>query len=176
MEVLNQSNQMIMAFLGQNPYYKKGKYRLNKYCFIHDYKGVKLILNELTRSMVAMAENEFANIYEVEKAYDDPSLEYVLFLIQNFFLVEETYDEAEKLEEIRNHLRPVIDDLYLKECYDYVILPTTTCNARCFYCYESPMKKMPMSIDMAERVARYIMKKAPNKDRTLALKIGRAHV
>ena len=170
MEILNQSNEIIMSFLGLNPYFKDKKYRLNKYCFIHDYKGVKLILNELTRSMVVMREDEFANIYEIEKAYDDTSLEYVLFLIKNYFLVLKDYKEEEKLEQLRKHFRPIIDDLYLKECYDYILLPTTTCNARCFYCYESKLKKMPMSIDMAERVARYIMKKAPNKENVLSLR------
>ena len=170
MEILKTSSENVMQFLGYNPYYKDKKYRLNKYCFIHNYKGVKLILNELTRSMVAIREDEFSNIYEIEKAYDDPNLEYVLYLIKNYFLVLEDYNECEKLELIREHERPVIDDLYLKEVYDYIILPTTTCNARCFYCYEKPMSKMPMSIDMAERVSRYIMKKAPNKNNTIVLR------
>ena len=170
MEILNQSNERMMILLGRNPFFKNKKYRLNKYCFIHDYKGVKVILNELTRSVVAMSNEEFSKIYDIENAYSDPKLDFIAYLIDNFFLVLEDYNEAEILDSIREKMRVVIDDKYLKECYDFIIFPTTTCNARCFYCYENPMKKMPMTIDMADRVTRYIMKKAPNKDRELNLR------
>ena len=167
MEILNQSDERMLLLLGHNPFYKNKKYRLNKYCFIHDYKGVKLMLNELTRCAVAMSEEEFSKIYEIENAYTDPKLEFVAYLIDNFFLVLEDYNETEILDNLRDKLRPIIDDKYLKECYDFIVYPTTTCNARCFYCYENPMKKMPMSLDMADRVTRYIMKKAPNKEKEL---------
>ena len=170
MEILNQSDERMLLLLGHNPFYKNKKYRLNKYCFIHDYKGVKLMLNELTRCAVAMSEEEFSKIYEIENAYTDPKLEFVAYLIDNFFLVLEDYNETEILDNLRDKLRPIIDDKYLKECYDFIVYPTTTCNARCFYCYENPMKKMPMSLDMADRVTRYIMKKAPNKEKELHLR------
>ena len=170
MEILKQSSDQMMILLGKNPFYKDKKYRLNKYCFIHDYKGVKLILNHLSCSMVAMTEEEFDRIYETKNAYTDPEIEYVGWLIDNFYLVLEDYNEKEITDKLKEHLRVVIDDNYLRECYDYIMFPTTTCNARCFYCYENPMKKMPMSIDMAEKVARYIMKKAPNKDKLLSLR------
>ena len=172
MEILKESSEKMLILLGKNPFYKNRKYRLNKYCLIHDYQGVRLILNHLTCSMVAMSYEEFDTINDTENAYTDPSLEYLAYLIDNYFLVLDDYNEEEVTDKLKEHLRKnnVIDDNYLRECYEYIMFPTTTCNARCFYCYENPMKKMPMTIDMAERVARYIMKKAPDKNRTIGLR------
>ena len=44
----------------------------------------------------------------------------------------------------------------------YVIFTTLDCNARCFYCYELKSKgKTPMSIETAEKVAKYIITHCP---------------
>ena len=106
----------------------------------------------------------FGGLYH-EFAYQGPCLKSTEIAIEYIFGLKNK--PSPDLLFIKN---TVIDDNYLKECYDFIMFPTTTCNARCFYCYENPMKKMPMTIDMAERVARYIMKKAPDKNRTVGLR------
>ena len=171
MDVINQPNNEILFLMGKNPFFRNQKYRLNKYCFIHDYDNVKLILNEMTRSLVSITNEEFEKIYDLTNVYKDEKLEYIEFLIENYFLVLEDYDEASVIDKIREFYRPKIDDNYLKEAYDFIIYPTTTCNARCFYCYEKPMSnKKPMSLETAEIVSKYIMKKAPNKNNEIILR------
>lgn len=170
MNVIEQPNRDLLLLLGENPFYKDKKYRLNKYCLIHDYKGVKLIHNSFTRATISITEEELEKTKDLTNIYGTIEWEYVEFLISNYFLVLEDYDEATQIDWLRTKFRKVIDDKYLKEVYDYILYPTTTCNARCFYCYEKPMSKMPMSIEMAEKVAQYILKKAVNKDKTILLR------
>jgi sulfatase maturation enzyme AslB (radical SAM superfamily) len=164
MNVIFQPNDQILLLLGHNSYFKNQKYRLNKYCFIHDYMDVKLIYNHMTRAFISIT-NE-----ELEKIYDNPNIDYVKFLRDSWFLVQEDFNEKEVTDKLKEHFRITIDDNYLTEIYDFVILPTTTCNARCFYCYEKNMSKKPMSLETAEKVASYIMKKGEKKERPIRLR------
>ena len=172
MNVLEQPNRELLVLLGENPYYKNKKYRFNKYCLFHKYKGVNLIHNAMTRSSISISDEELEKIdlNDLGTIFDTKEFEYVDFLIKNYFLVLEDFNEAEQTDWMRTKYRKVIDDAYLSEVYDYILYPTTTCNARCFYCYEKPMKKMPMTIEMAEKVANYIMKKAKDPKRSIQLR------
>ena len=83
MDVINQPNQEILFLMGKNPFYRNKKYRLNKYCFIHNCENVKLILNEMTRSLVSITNEEFEKIYDLTNVYIDNKLDYIEFLIEN---------------------------------------------------------------------------------------------
>ena len=63
MNVINQSNRQIMFLLGKNPFFKNKKYRLNKYCLIHEIENCKLILNEMTRAMISITNKELERIF-----------------------------------------------------------------------------------------------------------------
>lgn len=43
----------------------------------------------------------------------------------------------------------------------YIILPTSECNARCFYCYENGKRQISMTEKTAEDIADFIMRKTP---------------
>ena len=43
-----------------------------------------------------------------------------------------------------------------KNITGYTIFPTTDCNARCFYCFELDRSRIPMSVETARKVVRYI--------------------
>jgi radical SAM protein with 4Fe4S-binding SPASM domain len=129
-----------------------------------DMPDCKLIFNHMTRAMVSMSYEEFDNIFNMTDSdqYD--------FLFRNYFLVEESYDEMAEIDKVRAHLSIPIDDKYMDELYQFLILPTTGCNARCFYCYERNMKKSAMTEETAEKVVQYICKKAKKKDRKITLR------
>ena len=46
----------------------------------------------------------------------------------------------------------------------YTILPTTACNARCFYCFEGEFKPTNMSLKVAEDIAKFILKTKSSND------------
>lgn len=164
MNVIRQPNKEVKFLLGRNLYFVKNKYRWNKYCVMKDMVDCKLIFNHMTRAMVSMSYAEFDNIFNnVESEQYD-------FLFENYFIVEESYNEMEAIDKVRAHFSIPIDDRYLDEVYQFLILPTTGCNARCFYCYERKMSKSVMTEETAEKVVQYICKKAKKKDRHITLR------
>lgn len=153
MDVVMQPSKSIMQLIGNQAKNKNKKYRFNKFCLFIDLEnGDKLIMNEMTKSLVRIRPEEF------EKIFSDESLDYLNFLYRNYFLVPEEFDEISVIEEYREKTRSIITDSYLDSVNQFTILTTTKCNARCFYCYELKSKgKHHMTAETAEKVADYII-------------------
>ena len=164
MEVIQYSNDTELQLLGGFQLRTKGKkYRFNKFCVKIETEDGTLIRNYLTGSLVLLRPVEMINLETT-----DPC-DYVDFLISNYYLVPENYDEEAILKVIRERQSIPITDNYLDHPIHFTILTTTTCNARCFYCYELKVKgKTPMSLETAEKVAKYIIGCAP-KDQQITL-------
>lgn len=157
MEIVKLANQDSIIRLGGEQQRTKGKkYRLNKFCLQTEVEEGTLIYNGLSGALVMIKPVELMNIFT-----EDPC-DYVDFLIANWFLVPENYNEDEILDIIKNNKKIPLTDTYLDHPSSFTIFTTTTCNARCFYCYELKTKgKTPMSMETAEKVAKYIVNCAP---------------
>ena len=153
MKVIKQSNNEILNYLGGPQFRTKGrKYRLNRYCLQQEVDEGTLIHNGLTGSEVLIRPFELMNIFTTSKC------DYADFLLKNYFIVPEEYDEEEVVNVIRSKFQKHIPVNYLDHPYKFIILTTTRCNARCFYCYEMNSKgKTHMSYETAEKVAEYIL-------------------
>ena len=163
MNVIQQPNTEITLLLGKHRYFKDKKYRLNKFCIIDELEdGTMLIFNSMTRAMVSIGEHEKDLMYVSGNDRFN-------FLFDNYFIVEEDYDEEAEVDRIRFTWAPVIDDRYIEERYSFLIVTTTGCNARCFYCYERHMSKVPMTLKTAEDVVAYILRKAKDPNRSITL-------
>lgn len=123
-----------------------------KYNMIVDIDGGKLIFNELTRAIIFMSNEEFNDVFNVDR------FEY---LYRNYFIVPEDFNEMEVTDRIRKQFQKEIDDLYLTKVSAYNILTTTKCNARCFYCYELKTHKEHMTEQTARDIVEYISKHSP---------------
>ena len=157
MDIVIQPNQEIIRQIGGPQYRVYGrKYRLNKYCLEHKIKEGTLIYNAMTGSLVFLRSYERINIFT-----EDPC-DYAEFLLNNYFIVPEQFEEKPLVDMIRERKWQPITYNYLDSPRHFTILTTTTCNARCFYCYELKSKgKTPMSIETAEKVAKYIITHCP---------------
>lgn len=156
MNILIRPNDVILGILGIHPRFKDKKYRFNKFCIIENIMNGKVIMNHLTYCMIFMTNNEYKTIFDVNN-----NEAYVKFLYDTYFLVEEDFDERKFINEFRKKHQSPIDDYTLDKIYDYTILTTTACNARCFYCYEHGVKKKTMTVQTAEKLANYIIEHAP---------------
>lgn len=137
------------------------KYRLMKYCLIQDVDGGKLIFNNLVKSLVWIKNSEYENLIEDW----DIKYDYVNFLLKNYFVVPEDFNEYDIVNQLRNKRMPVITDNWLEHPTGFTILTTTQCNARCFYCYENPIKnKKPMTKKTAKSIVKYIQRVSPTKN------------
>jgi len=79
-------------------------------------------------------------------------------LSENFFIVPNEFDEIKFLEQVRNVIKLI--DSHNKYVNRFTILPTTGCNARCYYCFEAGAKIYSMDEKTAVDVADYIIKKS----------------
>ena len=154
MNVIRKSSQDVMSFLGGSQ--KKVKtfnYRLNKFVVVSQYSEDEFIwYNTFTGSIVSIKD------YEVENISIDEPCNYAEFLVQNYFLVPEQFDEEALVKEYRRRKTVPVTANYLTKLKHFTIMTTTKCNARCFYCYQMHSKhKQHMTEETAHKVAKYII-------------------
>ena len=101
-----------------------------------------LLFHILTRELVLLSDEEYANILELEE------------LKARWFVVPEQMDEMKKADMVRWILRSTAKKP--KNTNNYIVMPTTDCHARCFYCFEKGRSRIPMSEETAHKTARYI--------------------
>lgn len=167
MDVLMQSNQQYLNMLGSNYPNSDKKHRFMKYLIYYDVDGGKAIFNELTRSFIWLTNDQFYNVFKNETSV------YVDYMWENFFLVNEDFDEHKEVLRIKNELRPKYDDpTYAASGYftQYTMFTTTACNARCFYCYEKGLKQKPMTSETARKIGEYIIRTAKKNGERLELR------
>ena len=106
-----------------------------------------LLYHLMTNSLVLL------NGDEAKLLDEDPSK--VDGLVENWFAVPESHDDRKLALEVR-----AVGKMLRKQAggiRSFTVLPTTDCNARCFYCYEKGRSRIPMSGSVAEAAASYII-------------------
>ena len=118
-------------------------YRLMTYVLQQPVTDGLLLYNTLTCSLVLLTPDE-ANDLTAQGE-----------LIDRWFLVPQGHDDRKLCRQVRQMaalLTPAP-----KVVTTYTILPTTGCNARCFYCYEQGTRPVTMTAETASQVVRYIV-------------------
>ena len=146
-----------IAQLWGHPQPKDVKYRLMKYLLRADVEDGILLQNTVTEQMVLLSDEEAKAVNELPA---NPS-ESMKELIENHFLVPEDFNEYSSVKQLRT--------IYQKRAQGdsinhYIILPTTYCNARCFYCYESNYPRVHMTEETADKLIDYIAEHRKGKD------------
>ena len=132
-----------------NPTQKDTTYRLMKYLLYCEFEDKILLHNTVTGQLVELT-NEEAQL--IQRLPLKPT-EHMSDLIANHFLVPEYFDEYKSVNQLRliyQRRRPG------NRINHFIILPTTFCNARCFYCYESGYPHVHMTEETAEKLIDYI--------------------
>ena len=86
--------------------------------------------------------SEFLNgdVNELENLHP----EFYQALLDGHFIVDESIDEVEEVEQLR------LANLSDKTQYHLTINPTLDCNFHCWYCYESKVKGSEMSVELVK--------------------------
>ena len=117
------------------------QYRYSTYCVTVPCEDGTLLYHTLTGELLLLS-----------SALEEADREW---MIEHWFLVPEGFDEKAKTDQLR-----VIAGMLKKKSTrktGFTILTTTDCNARCFYCYEIGLKRIPMTPETAVKVANYIV-------------------
>ena len=119
------------------------RYRLMTYVLQQPVTDGLLLYNTLTCSLVLLTPDE-ANDLTAQGE-----------LIDRWFLVPQGHDDRKLCRQVRQ--MAVLLTPAPKVVTTYTILPTTGCNARCFYCYEQGTRPVTMTAETASQVVRYIV-------------------
>ena len=158
MTIILEPNSFILNTLGQQKNIDRNFYRKFTYTFLLKKENKFLFYNMLTREMLSLTEDEYMSVFTNE--YNNTT--FYEYLIQNWFLVPENTDDKKVVEQLRTILS-LIENNNKKSFDFFMILPTTDCNARCFYCYEANIEKKKMSTKTAKDVITFIANKSNNK-------------
>ena len=160
MEIIHQGDQSINQLL-QMGVVQEQRYRLNKCILYEEIDDEEMLLcNSLSGELVLLSQSETRDL----KAFPRIGIpESLLPLAMSSYIVPVDYDESKIIDQLRIILRKRLFNTYR----NYIILPTTYCNARCFYCYESEIEHIHMTEETAEKVIDFIEKNYDGKQVTL---------
>ncbi len=129
-------------------------YRPFQYVYDYVIDDGHLLYNVLTRELLLLSEDE------IKKFHDEIDLNDKIckYLIKHWFLVPVEHDDAKLSKQTREFLRTVVYSNTNAPIRQFTILPTTDCNARCFYCFELGRSRKDMTEETAIDVANYILK------------------
>lgn len=146
--------QQHIAALWSKPEVRNGEtFRLMRYVFRVDHESKVLLHNIVTGQLVVLDQEE-AKILDVLPAQYTSQMKQ---LVDDHFLVSYQFDEYQQVSGLRTVLRK-LDALQRNSgITTYTILPTTACNARCYYCFEHGTKIVTMSEQTANDTVDYIV-------------------
>lgn len=135
-----------------------GEYRPSNFNYFLENDGCLYLFNTLSRRLAAITQEEKA-LLEKKSVMLDSSDENqaARCLVEQRFLVPASSDEDQQYLELYTLVSLFESDR--RQGYTmYDILPTTDCNARCFYCFENGVKIKKMDRTVADQVVAFIQK------------------
>ena len=158
MKIIQPAASLIDLVIGKRKYDTDVIYRPIHYLIFAETKDKKtLVHNNLTKSIILLDPSEYCALKSNDfSKHQDLKQK----LVEMLFLVQEAFNEKETADSIRKIAKSIFPT---NEITSYTILPTTSCNARCFYCYEAGTKFITMDENTAEAVAKYIVKNSNGK-------------
>ena len=129
----------------------EGIFRPMKFILRAETDDGLLLYNIVSSEMVLLGAEE-KEVFERSPAEYKPNMD---DLITRHFLVPDSYDENRFVLQLREVLKKLEPS---KRVSAFTILPTTECNARCYYCFESDYPRCTMTDQIAEDTVAYIAK------------------
>ena len=123
--------------------------RLMHYLLRVDVENGVLLHNVVTGHLIFLDADEATVLDRLPAPLSDEMTE----LAESHFLVPVDYDEHKAVCQLKTLIRLTEND---KSIRGYTILPTTHCNARCFYCYEADIEHFHMTSETADKVVAFI--------------------
>ena len=109
------------------------------------------VFNTLTGVVVELNPEEYEKFISLPTEYAPWMDE----LINRWFIVTEDTDDLDELKSLKEFCRKYILPKREKQ---YIILPTSACNARCYYCFEYGAVHKTMTEQTADDVIKFILK------------------
>lgn len=158
MQTIVEPKQHIDELWGKQRVREDKTYRLMKYLIRVFHEGKVLFHNVVTGQLVVLETDEAKVVSELPTLYTPVMKQ----LVTEHYLVPEDYDEHQQVMNLRTILRKLDYTQQDAHIVSYSILPTTACNARCYYCYEHGVEPMTMTEQIADEVVEFIRRNSGN--------------
>ena len=159
MITIAEPKERIDKLWGKQSVHEADTYRLMRYVLRVDHEDKVLLHNAVTGRLVVL-EREEAEALETLPAAYTPVMEQ---LVAEHYLVPERCDEYQQVVGLRSVLRKLKDAQGTKAITKYTILPTTACNARCYYCFEQGVVPLTMTEQTADDAVQFIARHCGEK-------------
>ena len=145
-----------IALLWRRPKPTNSTYRPMKYLLTAETEDGLLLYNVVTSEMVLL-DNLEKKVFESLPSVHTPEIDE---MIARHYVVEEGLDESKSVNELRALIKKLEPS---KRVSGFTILPTTECNARCYYCFQSNHKHCTLSESMIPSIIDYITAKCKSE-------------
>ena len=156
MKIITPIAKNILEMYNKQIFNRNEKYRLTIYYQDLKIEDGVLLFNTMTGEIILITEEEYN--YIIANEFDKISFHLYWYLVSHWFLIPVEYNEKMMVYLFRN--RVYEPSLVSSTANHFVILTTTDCNARCYYCFELGAKRVNMTEKTAEDIAKYIVYKA----------------
>lgn len=154
MKQIKEQTNIVKQLLSKQEIDNNIKHRKFFYIVESSVDGGVLLFNTITYEFLFLNNEEYGLL-------NNPDLNnsVVRYLAEQYFLVPENFDDKKFASQVID-TRLMIQDIYRNvPLSSFIILPTTGCNARCFYCFEQGAKVSNMTEQTAHDVADFIKRK-----------------
>lgn len=166
-EILFSGDPRVCVLLGKQKRAEAGDYvRRSQFVYSLYMRGQYLLFHTLTRRLLLVSPrliDYFADDRLFPASVLDDELPAKLY--ENHFLVPEHAPESRTYLELKDVM--VVKEELPQGITSYVILPTTTCNARCFYCFEQGIRYQKMTPETVEDTISFILRHKPKDDKKI---------
>ena len=160
-EIIYPGDPRVCVLLGrQSPQPECDSIRSSCFVVHHYVNGKYLLFHTLTRRAL-MIEPELITYFIPGSIFSSDILENKTLqaFYEQYFLVSVDCREDELYQETKDIIR--LKEELPEGIISYVILPTTACNARCFYCFEQGMRYHTMSVETEQLLLTYMTAHKP---------------
>lgn len=154
MKIIHNAHGATFALLGEQKIVKDTTYRPLSYIYDLDTDDGKLVYNFMTGELLFLTIEEYKSLH----SSIDINNEVMQQLIKKWFVVPQDHNDPLLSRQIKQFLSQLVYNNTDAPMRIFTILPTTDCNARCFYCFELGRSRKDMSEKTAEDVADYIIR------------------
>ena len=150
-------DSMVKTIMGAKKVKPGCVYRWSCFAVPFTHNDRRYIYNNFSKVCYGIEQDEFDLRNEARFTYEQAAAdENLSALVSDLFLVPEEENEAASYEKYAAMFRAMRTN---KKGYSsYTILPTTSCNARCFYCFEEGIRFVTMSDEVVNQTVEFIRK------------------
>ncbi|QUA54029.1 radical SAM/SPASM domain-containing protein [Aristaeella lactis] len=152
MKTIVEPQEHIAKLWGKQRIKEENTYRMMKYVMRVDGDDKVVLHNVVTGQLVELDPTEAEILTHLPEKYCDSMAQ----LIDDHYLVPNEFDEHQQVVNMRTILRKLASAKPKEGIRHYTILPTTACNARCYYCFEQGAKIVTMTEETANDVVDFI--------------------